>query len=172
MNKKVVIIGAGGHGKVIADIVEKSKDEILGFLDDNIEVGENIVGQYKVIGRIDYISSIQGSKEDIEFIIAIGDNKKREEISKKYNSKFYTAVHPSAQMGLDVRIGNGTVIMANTVINSATKIGNHCIINTGSIIEHDNLIDDFVHVSPNATTRRYSNNWKKYSYWYWCNCKK
>lgn len=151
MRKKVVIIGAGGHAKVIADIIEKSGDEIVGFLDDNKEIGTTIINEYKVIGDLNNRFTMAVTKENLEFIIAIGDNKKREEISHSPNLKFYTAIHPSAQIGLDVRIEEGTVIMANSCINSSAKIGKHCIINTGAIIEHDNIIEDYVHISPNAT---------------------
>ena len=151
MRKKVVIIGAGGHAKVIADIIEKSGDEIVGFLDDNKEIGTTIINEYKVLGDLNNRFTMAVTKENLEFIIAIGDNKKREEISHSPNLKFYTAIHPSAQIGLDVRIEEGTVIMANSCINSSAKIGKHCIINTGAIIEHDNIIEDYVHISPNAT---------------------
>ena len=150
MRKKVVIIGAGGHAKVIADIIEKSGDEIVGFLDDNKEIGSTIINEYKVIGDLNNRFTMAVTKENLEFIIAIGDNKKREEISHSPNLKFYTAIHPSAQIGLDVEIQEGTVIMANACINSSAKIGKHCIINTGAIIEHDNIIEDFVHISPNV----------------------
>lgn len=150
MRKKVVIIGAGGHAKVIADIIEKSGDEIVGFLDDNKEIGTTIINEYKVIGDLNNRFTMTVTKENLEFIIAIGDNKKREEISHSPNLKFYTAIHPSAQIGLDVEIQEGTVIMANACINSSAKIGKHCIINTGAIIEHDNIIEDFVHISPNV----------------------
>lgn len=151
MRKKVVIIGAGGHAKVIADIIEKSGDEIVGFLDDNKEIGTTIINEYKVIGDLNNRFTMAVTKENLEFIIAIGDNKKREEISHSPNLKFYTAIHPSAQIGLDVRIEEGTVIMANSCINSSARIGKHCIINTGAIIEHDNIIEDFVHISPNTS---------------------
>lgn len=150
MRKKVVIIGAGGHAKVIADIIEKSGDEIVGFLDDNKEIGTTIIKEYKVIGDLNNRFAMAVTKENLEFIIAIGDNKKREEISHSPNLKFYTAIHPSAQIGLDVEIKEGTVVMANVCINSSAKIGKHCIINTGAIIEHDNIIEDFVHISPNV----------------------
>ena len=150
MRKKVVIIGAGGHAKVIADIIEKSGDEIVGFLDDNKEIGTTIINEYKVIGDLNNRFTMAVTKENLEFIIAIGDSKKREEISHSPNLKFYTAIHPSAQIGLDVEIQEGTVIMANACINSSAKIGKHCIINTGAIIEHDNIIEDFVHISPNV----------------------
>lgn len=150
MHKKVVIIGAGGHAKVIADIIEKSGDEIVGFLDDNKKKGTTIIKEYKVLGDFNNRFPLAIANSDYEFIIAIGDNKKREEISHSPNLKFYTAIHPSAQIGLDVEIKEGTVVMANSCINSSAKIGKHCIINTGAIIEHDNIIEDFVHISPNV----------------------
>lgn len=150
MRKKVVIIGAGGHAKVIADIIEKSGDEIAGFLDDNKKKGTTIIKEYKVLGDFNNRFPLAIANSDYEFIIAIGDNKKREEISHSPNLKFYTAIHPSAQIGLDAEIQEGTVIMANACINSSAKIGKHCIINTGAIIEHDNIIEDFVHISPNV----------------------
>lgn len=151
MHKKVVIIGAGGHAKVIADIIEKSGDEIIGFLDDKIEKNTIIIKDYKVIGDLNNRFSLAIANEDYEFIIAIGDNKKRKEISTSPNLKFYTAIHPSAQIGINVEIEEGTVIMANVCINSSSRVGKHCIINTGAIIEHDNIIENYVHISPNAT---------------------
>ena len=154
MNKNVVIIGAGGHAKVIADIIDKSKDIVVGFLDDNKTKGDIIIKekQYKVIGRIDDCKKIQLEYPEMEFIIAIGNNKVRKQIAERYKDlKFYTAIHPSSQIALDVKIDEGTVVMANTSINTAAKIKKHCIINTGAVVEHDNIIEDYVHVSPNAT---------------------
>ena len=151
MHKKVIIIGAGGHAKVIADIIEKSGDEVVGFLDDNKENGATVIKNYKVIGDLNNRFAMAVTKKDVEFIIAIGDNKKREEISHSPNLKFYTAIHPSAQIGINVEIEEGTVIMANVCINSSSRVGKHCIINTGAIIEHDNIIEDFVHISPNTS---------------------
>lgn len=150
MNKQVVIIGAGGHAKVIADIIQKSNDKLIGFLDDNLPKETIVIKNYKIIGNFNDRFSISAENKDVEFVIALGDNNKRKEIANSSNIKFYTAIHPSAQIGLDVNIEQGTVVMANTVINSAAKIGKHCIINTGSIIEHDNIIENFVHISPNA----------------------
>ena len=154
MKKEVVIIGAGGHAKVIADIIYKSGDIVLGFLDDNKELGSNIIKEPKlsVIGTINDIHKIQQKNNSINFIIGIGDNKTRRTIAEKYNDiNYYTAIHPTAQIGIDIEIEKGTTIMANTCINTSSKIGKHCIINTGSIIEHDNKIGDYVHISPNAT---------------------
>ena len=150
MQKKVVIIGASGHAKVIADIIKKSNDEIIGFLDDNIEKQGNIVfDNKKVLGTT--------QKEDINkfndyyFIIGIGNNNVRKMISEKYpHLKWYTAIHPSAIIGNEVIINEGTAIMAGSVINPGTVIGKHCIINTCASLDHDNYLENFVHVSPGA----------------------
>ncbi|MEG0873100.1 MAG: acetyltransferase [Clostridia bacterium] len=149
MYKNVVIIGGGGHAKVIADIVIKSGDELLGFLDDNIQKNSNILG-YPVLGKINYIESLVRQKNNLFFIIGIGNNYTREQISKKYVVNYYTAIHKTSVISTDVDIGEGTVIMPGAIINVSTKIGRHVIVNTGSIIEHDNILDDYVHISPNA----------------------
>ncbi len=154
MKKEVVIIGAGGHAKVIADIIKKNGDIVYGFLDDNIEKGTIIANDesLKVIGNLNTRFSLSDTHNELEFIIAIGDNKIRKEITEKMsNTKFYTAIHPTAVIGIDVTIGKGTAIMANACINSSTIIGEHCIINTGAIIEHDNILESYTHISPNAT---------------------
>lgn len=154
MKKEVVIIGAGGHAKVIADIIKKNGDIVYGFLDDNIEKGTVITNDksLKVIGDLNARFSLPITHPGLEYIVAIGDNKRRKEITEKMsNTKFYTAIHPTAVIGIDVTIGEGTAIMANACINPSTKIGEHCIINTGAIIEHDNTIEDYTHISPNAT---------------------
>lgn len=148
MSKSVVIIGASGHGKVIADIIVNSDDKVLGFLDDADDVqGKKIIG-FPVLGKIaDYVNY-----RDCEFVIAIGNPYIREKISKELPVKWYTAIHPTAVISsLDVEIGEGTVIMANAVVNPSARIGKHCIINTGAIVEHDNILEDYVHLSPNVT---------------------
>ncbi len=150
MRKKVVIIGAGGHAKVIADIIIKSGDEVLAILDDNEKIiGSQIINELniKVSGKVaDCINY-----KNAEFVIAIGSNKIRKDISQKYDLKYYTAIHPSATIGLDAKIGEGTVVMPGAIINSGAVIGKHCIINTSSVIEHDCKLEDFVHISPNST---------------------
>ena len=151
MAEEVIIIGAGGHAKVIADIVVKNNDILLGFLDDNIEKGKNVISNYKVLGKITECQELSANNKNTKYIIGIGNNLTRMQITKKYPTlQYYTAIHPNASIGLDVNIGLGTAIMANACINSNAVIGKHCIINTGAIVEHDNLLEDFVHVSPNA----------------------
>ena len=148
MSKSVVIIGASGHGKVIADIIVNSNDKVLGFLDDSDDVqGKKIIG-FPVLGKIADFDNYR----DCEFVIAIGNPYVREKISNELPVKWYTAIHPTAVISsLDVEIGEGTVIMANAVVNPSARIGKHCIINTGAIVEHDNILEDYVHLSPNVT---------------------
>lgn len=154
--KKVVVIGSGGHAKVIIDIIlqrNKILDDnlkIVGILDDKYNEDEKIeIFETFVIGKIE---KIFGLPEDVYYVIAIGNNSVRRKIAEKYSDrKFITLIHPKAIIGEKVNIEDGTVIMAGSIINSYTKIGKHCILNTGSIIEHDNTIKDYVHISPNAT---------------------
>lgn len=144
--KNVVIIGASGHGKVIADIVLKSGDSVVGFLDDDTTLGPSFCG-FPILGVVDDYKKIK----DCSFIIGIGNPNIREKFSNKISGSFYTAIHPSAQISkLDVEIGEGSVIMANAVVNSGAHIGRHCIINSNAVVEHDNKISDFVHVSVGA----------------------
>lgn len=137
MNKNVIIIGASGHGQVIADIVRANCDNLLGFLDDDLSK--------KTLGKVsDYYKY-----SDSEFVIGIGNV----EVRKKFSSlplKWYTAIHPSAIISPSAQIGEGTVVMPNAVINAESIIGNHCIINSGSIVEHNDIIGDYAHVSVGA----------------------
>ena len=149
MSKSVVIIGSGGHSKVIADIIEKSNDIVYGFLDDNCEVKP--YKKYKYLGKVENCLKFQEENQDLYFIIAIGNNYTRQKIGSKYNLNYYTAIHPNSNISTSSIIGKGTVVMAGTCINSDVKIGKHCIINTGTVIEHDNIIEDYVHISPNST---------------------
>lgn len=146
--KKVIIIGASGHGKVVADIVQRSGDKVIGFLDDNPMIDSVFVG-YPVLGKVqDY----DKYADDAVFVIAIGNAGIREMIANNMKNVFwYTAIHPTAVISeLETEIGEGTVIMPNTVINAGSIIGRHCIINSGSIVEHDNRIADYVHISVGA----------------------
>lgn len=147
MSKDVIIIGAGGHAKVIADIIYKSGDNLIGFLDDNLaNKGKEIYLGKKVLGTTKDIENYNKNY----FIIGIGNNSIRKKINNENNLKLYTAIHPSAIIAQDVKIGIGSVIMAGVVINPGTVIGKNCIINTSSSLDHDNLLEDYVHISPGA----------------------
>lgn len=139
MNKTVVVVGASGHGRVIADIVKACNDTLLGFLDDDCSK--------ETLGTI----SEWKMYKDSEFIIGIGDSETREKISQMMNGvKWYTAIHPSAIVSPSVKIGEGVAIMPNAVINACAEIGKQSIINSGAIVEHDNQIGDYSHISVGA----------------------
>ena len=146
---KLLIVGAGGHGKVVADIAIKiNRWKQIDFLDD--ESTKSSMG-IKVIGGFNCIDKYV---KDYDIFVAIGSNKIREDLQTQLeNSRanIPTLIHPNAIIGEQVEIDIGTVIMAGAVINCCSKIGKSCIINTGATIDHDNLIEDFVHISPGVS---------------------
>ncbi len=147
MNNKLVIIGASGHGKVVADIaIKMNKWQSIAFLDDDESIktsmGLEVIG--KTIDAFTY-------KDEVDFFVAIGSNATREKIQEKLIDKrlnVVSLIHPSSVIGTDVEIGIGTTVMAGVVVNSSTRIGKGCIINTSASLDHDNVIKDYVHVSP------------------------
>lgn len=147
MNDSLIIIGASGHGKVVADIAMKmNKWKNIAFLDDNQSL-ETIMG-IPVIGNS--ASAVQHTKHS-DFFVAIGNNSTRERIQEgllAQGTSIVSLVHPSAIIGTDVNVGIGTAIMAGVVINSSSVVGKGCIINSNSGLDHDNNIGDYVHISP------------------------
>lgn len=135
---RLIIVGASGHGKVIADIAVQNGYKDIVFLDDNINLKK--CSNYEVIGKTDLVNNLEGDK-----IVAIGNSVIRERILSKISA--VTLIHPNAVIAKDAIIGKGTVIMAGVVINPNVKIGDGCIINTSSSIDHDCFVSDFSHVS-------------------------
>lgn len=147
MKNKLLIIGASGHGKVVADIAMKmNKWNCIAFLDDDKSIKSSM--DLEVIGTSDDVLS---HIDEYEIFVGIGNNTTRQRIHKMLetlDASIPNIIHPKAVIGNQVDIGTGTVVMAGVVINCCTKIGRSCIINTGSTIDHDNCIEDFVHISP------------------------
>lgn len=144
MSEKVIVIGASGHGKVVADIVRRSGDMLLGFLDDNETLPPEIAG-IPVLGKVaDYTKY-----PSVSFVIGIGNSVIRKKIARQLDGvRWYTAIHPSAVVSaLETQIGVGSVIMANAVINPSAYVGEHSIVNTAAVVEHDNHIGSFAHIS-------------------------
>lgn len=141
------IIGASGHAKVIVDILNQSGENVEGFFDDNLAV-TNFQG-IKGLGKVLEASKYKGGSP---FIISIGNNHIRKQISEQLSSLSYgVAVHPSSHLDKGVQVRDGTVVMASATINNSTRVGKHVIINTSASIDHDCIIEDFAHISPNAT---------------------
>lgn len=150
MKNKLIIIGASGHGKVVADIgIKMNKWRSISFLDDDTSI--KISMGFEVIGKT---SDAFTYKDEADFFVAIGNNVIREIIQEKLIDEglnVVSLIHPIAVVGTDVEIGVGTVLMAGVVVNSSTRIGKGCIINTSSSLDHDNVIEDYVHISPGAS---------------------
>ncbi len=142
-NKKLIILGAGGHGRVAAEIAEQLGYSV-NFLDD-AKFDDN-----KVIGRI---SEFRKYINGYSFFVAIGNNELRKSLIIKLSelgAGIATLVHPKSAVSKNVIIEKGTVIMAGVVVNSGSRIGEGCILNTCSSVDHDCNIADFTHISVGA----------------------
>jgi acetyltransferase EpsM len=151
---RIIILGAGGHGQVVADILLAMKRTgrgrtIVGFLDDDSTLWRRQFLGIPVLGALCDLPAI-----DHELVVvAVGDNGRRRQIGHDLAAqrrRFLTAVHPAAVLGGRVQVGTGTVICAGVVVNTAAKIGDGVILNTGAIVEHHCTIGDFSHVAPGA----------------------
>lgn len=132
------ILGAGGHAKVVADIITRLGipfEGALGLEECEVEV-EGV--------RIP--SSVNGP-----LCIAIGDNRRRELVARNLPADYPSLIDPSAVVSASARVGEGTVVMQHATIQADASIGRHCIVNTAAVVDHECELADFVHVSPHAT---------------------
>lgn len=146
--KRLCIIGASGHGKVVANIAQKMGEynEIF-FLDDAVK--GNCMG-FSVLGKTDLAFSLL---ETIDIFIAIGNAEIRAKFLEALigaGAQIPILIHPNTSIGTNVSIGVGTVLMAGTIINPESKIGRGCVVNTASSVDHECVIDDYVHVAVGA----------------------
>ena len=141
----ISIIGAGGHSKVIIDIIrELGNYNIIGIYDDN-KIG--YFSGIKIIGKIAEINNIMDY-----FIIGIGNDKIRKNIAEEYNQlKWATLIHPKTIISKTVTIKEGTVICAGAIIQTEVEIGKHCIINTNCSIDHESTIGNYCSICPSST---------------------
>lgn len=144
--KQLVIIGASGQGKVVADIAAKNGYDSILFLDDNESL--TTCGSRPVVGK-----SSRWGEYDCDFCVAIGNPRVRERLTlqlEQAGKHLPPLVHPGAILGEQTEIGSGTVIAAGAVVNPGAAIGKGCIINTCASVDHDCRVGDFVHVSVGA----------------------
>ena len=150
MRKKIAIIGAGGHGKVVGEIALLNNYKTINFFDNRAskikQFPFTISGTFK-----DLIKNINDYES---FFVAIGENKLRFEMIeslREYDLNFVNLLHPSSTVSKFSSLGVGICIMANAVVNAGTIIKEGAIINTSSSVDHDCLIEDYAHISPNST---------------------
>jgi sugar O-acyltransferase (sialic acid O-acetyltransferase NeuD family) len=153
---KILVIGASGHAKVIIDIIEQAgAHEIVGLITEDPGT-DRMFGGYPVLGGLHDLLQVAQEHHAKGLIAAVGDNWGRGEVARRVRDNhaavdFITLVHPSAQIARCVEIGSGTVIMAGAVVNSGSRVGCHCVINTRASIDHDSVIGEFVSIAPGAT---------------------
>ncbi|MCQ2429876.1 MAG: acetyltransferase [Clostridia bacterium] len=148
--KKLIIAGAGGHGRVVADIASRCGYESIAFLDDRVGEVESGFPDMPVTGSVADAGAYIG---EADFFVAVGNNSTRERITlylKGLGARMATLIHPQAVIGRDVSVGEGTAIMAGAVVNPCAVIGKGCIVNTGASVDHEDRIGDFSHVSVGA----------------------
>ena len=149
--EKLVVFGAGGHAKVVIDIIEQQGIyEIAGLLDDDLKhQGKRFFG-YPVLGtRADLPALFSAQLRHA--IVTIGDNASRAAVAAhldQHGWRFASAVHPRASVGRGVKIGPGSVVMAGCVVNADAYLGGQVIVNTGATVDHDCRIEDAVHLAP------------------------
>jgi sugar O-acyltransferase (sialic acid O-acetyltransferase NeuD family) len=141
---KIFLYGAGGHAKVILELIEANKLLCAGIYDEY--TGRKELLGYAISGTLDDLYK----QSDATLIIAIGNNLIRRKLVHQLAAEWGNVFHPSASISTRCTIGEGTVVMAGVSVNSEAIIGQHCIINTNSSIDHDCRIGDYVHISPNA----------------------
>ncbi len=152
--KKLLIIGAGGHAKVVADaVLSKNEFEIIGFADDNIKFGTPVFGNYSIVSTLENISALSFD----EFIVAIGNNDIRKGIfnSLSVNYKPAIIIHQNAVVSSFSKISDGTVVLAGSVISFGVEIGHNCIINACTLIDHESIIAANCHICSRG------NNWEQ-----------
>ncbi|MBA7659331.1 putative acetyltransferase EpsM [subsurface metagenome] len=151
----VVIVGTGGHGKVVLDILQcTTAVKVVGFIDDDPSFQGRIINGLPVLGNTNSLLQLI-QKYNIEgAIIAIGNRKIRAVLFEKaveMGLKLINAIHPSAVIARNVKMGDGVMIVAGAVINTDSKIGDDVIINTGATVDHDNIIGKHVNIQPGVS---------------------
>ncbi|WP_295813713.1 acetyltransferase [uncultured Deinococcus sp.] len=140
----VLVVGAGGHAKVVIATLRAAGLTVAGVLDDRPERRGDTVLWCEVLG-----SSALLNGPNVQAVLAIGNNAVRRDIAGRYPGvQWIRAVHPAAVVDASVTFGAGSVVFAGAVVQPDVVIGEHVIVNTGATVDHDCTLGDFVHVAP------------------------
>jgi len=140
--KSLLIIGAGGHGQVVAECAEACGYEKIDFLDDNYA---------DAVGGIDQLEEVVDKYNGV--IVSIGNNDIRHDLIirlQNINTPLITLIHPRAYISPTATIGSGSIVLPNAVIHTNASIGTGCIISIGTLIDHDAVVEDFSHINTGA----------------------
>lgn len=158
--KNVLIIGARGHARAVADVIKADNSyRIAGLIDSFQEPGVICFG-HKVLGGEEDIPKICDELGILNIFVAIGDNFQRQAMTHRMREaipdvSFISAIHPSAVLGSDVEIGGGTVVMPRVVIVSGCSISEGCLLNTASSLDHDGKMDAWSSLGPGVIAGGY-----------------
>jgi sugar O-acyltransferase (sialic acid O-acetyltransferase NeuD family) len=149
---KLLVLGAGGHGRSVAESAELSGQfEVVGYLDDALPVGERVFGS-NVLGPFASIADHCSVADHA--IVAIGNNALREKLLQQLTQAGYamvTVVHPRAFVPPSAVVGQGSAIMAGAIVGSEARLGVGCIVNCGAVVDHHATVEDFGHLGVNAS---------------------
>jgi sugar O-acyltransferase (sialic acid O-acetyltransferase NeuD family) len=150
--RDLYVYGAGGHGKVVADLVlAAGRERLFGFIDDCVPPGSLVLG-HPVHGPWAWLAS-RAAHGPVGIVLGIGDNEVRARIARAVAGigvEVVTVVHPRATVAPSAALGWGTVIMAGAVVNPDARIGEGVIVNTGAAVEHDVVVRNYAHISSGA----------------------
>ncbi len=140
----MVLYGVSGHTKVVIDCISALDEGLFGIFDDKSDLvslnGYDVLGEY--------------SHEEFpneKLLISVEDNRSRKRIVAKVQHEFGSVIHPKADVSDYTKVGEGTVIIHGSIVQSGAKVGKHAILNTSCIVDHDSIIGDYSHISPNVT---------------------
>jgi UDP-perosamine 4-acetyltransferase len=147
----VVIVGAGGHGRVVLDILRAArKYKAVGFIDADESLAGTTVGGLKVLGPANQLPKLR-QKKICRALIAIGDNATRVKYARmldQHGFELISATHPSATISKSATIGRNVVVAAGAVVCTEARIGDHAIINTAATVDHESVIGAAAHLCP------------------------
>lgn len=150
--RQVVILGCGGHGRVVYDILlAAGEHDVIGFLDNNADLHGRRVDGLPVLGGIDDTSALVRKYGFNGVLIAIGDNGARRGLARRIVAsglELINAVHPFATLAHNVTLGRNVVVAAGAVVCANCQIGDSVILNTGCIIDHQTMIGEGTHICP------------------------
>jgi sugar O-acyltransferase (sialic acid O-acetyltransferase NeuD family) len=149
---RVIILGAGGHAQVVADILWRMQDTgenitPVAYLDDNMALHGEAFLEVPVLGMVAQLAHIDHEA----IVVAIGNGRVRQKLfttMQEQGEQFAVARHPTAIVAPDVTIGEGTMICAGAIVNTGTTIGQNVILNTACTVDHHNRIGDHAHIAP------------------------
>lgn len=151
MSANLIVVGAGGHGKVVADAALRAGFRVIGFVDDRVKAAP--LADIGILGTLADLGELLWPDPDCRVVLGIGANAARRQVADRLAlpaSRYARVIHPFTGLSGFAEIDHGSLIAAGAVINPGTIVGQHAILNTACSVDHDCRIGDFAHISPGA----------------------